>query len=186
LSDIVPETIEFPDEGPMLQAVGKGLTAFASLELGVGICFAAMLDPAPRLRSVTVINAARSFDAKMKMVDALAAVALEGEHFATWRNLSCRITKRKDVRDKLAHWMVSLYPGASSVEELKKMKRALVPPAWSKAHMEVMWDPLTNRKAKPLFLSQLDEFAAKTSELAAELLQFSNVVGKPRGGAQNP
>ena len=166
----------------MLQAVGRGLTAFSSLELGVGICFAAMLDPAPRQRSITVINAARSFEAKMKMVDALAEVALDGGNLKTWHNLSSRITKRKDVRDKLAHWMVSLYPGASTVEEMKKMKRALVPPVWSKTHMEVMWDPLTNRKAKPLFLAELETFIEKTSELVGELVHFSNTIGKPQSG----
>jgi hypothetical protein len=170
------EVITLPDLTPMHVAVGKGISTFSSLELAVGMVFASMLEPAPRLHSITVLNSARSFEAKMKMVDALADVALTDSQLKRWRNLSSKIGRRKDMRDRLAHWMVSHFPGAKTVREIKKMKPALVPPVWSKQHMEVIWDPKTNRKSKPIFLPQLLQFDEDARKLTTELFKFSSAV----------
>lgn len=178
---MIEQVIKMPDLGPMHEAVGNCISMFASVEFGVGMCFASMLEPAPRGHSVAVINAARSFEAKMKMIDALAAVALDETKLATWRNLSARIGRRKDVRDKLAHWMVGAYPGASSAEDMAKMKAALVPPFWSKQHMEVMWNP-NGQKMKPLFLHQLVEFRSLANALTLDLFRFADEISSKDHG----
>ena len=128
MPDMSHEVITLPERAPLFEAVGEGITAFAALEFAIGMIFATLLEPADRGRSVAVINSARSFEAKMKMVNALADVALVGDAHTRWRNLSCRIEKRKAFRDKLAHWMVSHYPGATTAEQIRSMKPHLVPP----------------------------------------------------------
>lgn len=164
----------------MYEAVGKGISAFAAVEFAVGMCFASMLYPADRGGAVATINSARSFEAKMKMIDALADEVLTKKNLARWRNLSCKIGKRRNIRDRLAHWMVVPYPGAKSASDMKRWKTALVPPLWAKEHMEVMWDPQTNRPTKPLFLNQLHEFQERTNQLTLDLIQFAtDILPKP-------
>jgi hypothetical protein len=168
------EPITLPDLGPMYDAVGKGISIFSLVETYVTLIFAELLYPADSARSIATLNAARSFEAKMKMVDALAAEALKGEDLTRWRSLSSKIGRRKDIRDKLAHWMVAPWPGIKTAADAAMSKAALVPPIWKQEHWKVMWLPQSERKVQPLFLSDLEQYGRKTTELAMSLLDFCN------------
>jgi hypothetical protein len=173
------EPFTLPDLTPMYAEVGHGISLFSLVELNLGACFASMLEPADRRHSIEALNACRSFEAKKKMVDALAPVALDPEHLARWKKLSRMIGRRKDTRDKLAHWTVSLWPGMTSVEDLRNVRPALIPPIFTRAHMDVLWLKQHERKGKekPLFKEDLECFRLLTTELTKKLIEFALDVG---------
>jgi hypothetical protein len=164
----------------MHQAVGKGLSTFATVEFAIGACFVAMMLPVSREVSSSAFNAARSFEAKMKMLDATAEARLSGAQLRRWRSLSCKITKRKDFRDKLAHWTVSLYPGINVVQDYKRVKPALVPPFHSKTNKELYLGDEHNLKERPIYLKQIEEFHQLASELAMALFEFAMTIVPPK------
>ena len=153
---------------------------FSSIELGVGFIFASMLEPADRGISIVAISACRSFEAKMKLLDATAAAALKAKELRKWRGLSGRIGRKKEVRDKLAHWAVSHWPGASTTAQIKKMKPALVPPIWTAAHMRVMWLPQRERDVHPVFLRDLQTFNESVIRLTTDLFNFSIALSEQK------
>lgn len=167
--------ITLPDHGPMLEEVGRGIQIFASLEMALNMCFASLLEPADRRRSIAAINAARSFEAKIKMIDAVAA-HLDEPYRSQWRSLSSKIGRRKDIRDKLAHWTVGYYPGAKSAADIKKWKVALVPPIWHQQYNDVMWSPQDKRTVQPISIGQLQEFRVKVAELVGQLVAFCDSI----------
>lgn len=174
-----------PDRMPMFAAIGHGITAFAAVEFGVGMCFATMLYPAPREYSVAVINSARSFEAKKKMIDALAMVALVESDLKKWRKLSSIITRRKYMRDKLAHWMVSNYPGIQSAKDFDKQKIGLVPPIFYKMHFAAIYDPSGNHGSNPIQLDDINCYIKLTNDLVMGLANFQSEVRPIKKNANN-
>jgi hypothetical protein len=162
-----------PDLTPMHTLVGHGITLFSNVELAVGFCFASMMEPADRKCSIVVFNSARSFEAKLKMIDALAEAALAENQLQTWRGLSSKVRRRKVFRDKLAHWSVGYYPGASNIAEAKKMKPGLLPPVWSADHMQAVWNPNGNHTHKAISQKELETFIVKVNALANQLMKLS-------------
>lgn len=155
----------------MLLAVGRGIQAFASVEMAFGYCFASMMEPGDRICSLAILDASRHVETKLRIIDRVAPIALAGERLTTWKNLSSRIRKRSGMRNKLAHWTVSHWPGMSSVEDIKRVGVRLVPPMSSFDHWAVMWGGETD--ARPVTLDEIDVFTAKCIELTTDLLNFS-------------
>lgn len=168
--------ITLPDRTPIFATIGEGITAFASVEFGIGMCFASMLHPEPRDRSVAVMNSARSFEAKIKMIDALASVALGENDLKKWRKLASKITRRKQMRDKLAHWMVSHYPGIQSEKDFDKQKNGLVPPIWAKGHFAAVYNPKGNHGFNPINIEEINCYIKLTNDLVMGLAQFQSEV----------
>jgi hypothetical protein len=113
------------------------------------------------------------------VIEALAPYALDDEQLKRWKKLCGAVRKRKRTRDKLAHWMVSQWPGAATVEEVKKQKPALVPPIWRRDWAEVMWLPNHERRVQPIFLERLEGFQTLVAKLGSDLLTFANDI-KPK------
>lgn len=159
----------------MSQAVGNSIAQFASLEMDMGLVFAEMLKPASQRRALAVIHAARSFEVKLKMTDALADVALTGDALKTWRNLSSRLRNRRDFRDKLAHWAVTPVIGFAN----RKSYVALMPPPWSPAFVEALHNPTGNHKGKPISLAQIRQAQILVAQLSGDLVSFQNRLRRP-------
>ena len=169
-------TVELPPQDPMLQEVGRGIQAFALVETGAGFCFSSMMLPGDPQCSFAVLDAARHLETKLRIIDAVAAIALDDTLGPRWTNLTNRIRRSSGVRHKLAHWTVSHWPGISSTEDLSKVTVALVPPLSSRSHMAVMWAPNENHGDKPLFEHDLKAFHARCHALFQELVTLGNDI----------
>lgn len=171
------ESIDLPSQEPMLAAVGRGIQAFASVETAIGFCFASMMEPGDRSNAIVILEAARHIETKMRIVNAIADRSLTDEKLRKrWASLKNKIKRRTDVRHKLAHWTVGLWPGARSAEDAKKWKIALVPPMISSAYFPVMWGKPGDSDEKPIFIDQLETFHAKCNELFGQLVAFSDAI----------
>jgi hypothetical protein len=86
------KVITLPSQEPMLQTIGRGIQAFASVELGLSFLFASLMEPAPRELSVIALDAAgqlRRLRAKpdKNFVDGQAAIPSS-------RKTPCMATRR--------------------------------------------------------------------------------------------
>jgi hypothetical protein len=167
--------INLPPQEKMLQAVGRGIQAFACVELGLSFMFASLMEPAPRELSVIALDAAGQVRTKLLIVESVAQKRLIGNHRDEACKLLNRIRKRSEIRNRLAHWTVSHWPGASSVEQIRRMKVALIPPPASVKHGPVVWTPETSQ-VRPLFQGDSERFAKLCDELFHDLVTFSNEI----------
>jgi hypothetical protein len=123
-----PLEIALPSQDEMLTAVGRGIQAFASVEHGLSMVFASIMEPADRNASFVVLDAARHIETKLRILKAVAAVRLSPAQLAVLNKLLERCNDRRPLRNKLAHWAVSYWPGARTAEEAQNMEVALCPP----------------------------------------------------------
>lgn len=167
--------IVLPSQEPMLVAVGHGIQAFANVEMALGFLYASLMEPADRVLSILTLDAARHIETKLRIVEAIADYALDGDIHAEWRtqckSVLAQCRKRSNFRHKLAHWTVEYWPGASNAEEVKRMKVALVPPRTSPLHGKVMWGG-----DQPIHLKQMNEFKDKCNSLFFAMVDLSNVI----------
>lgn len=176
-------TITPPDMTPMLAAVGEGMRAFAMVELGMAVVMQSMMWGAPKSAPMVALDAARHLETRLRIMSAVADHVLEGDDLKRARNLLNRIGRRAEMRNKLAHWTVSYWPGAASVDDAKKWKVALVPPMTSSHHSAVMWEPKSTT-VRPLFHCHLEMFASSCNKLWMDLFAFANHL-KPMDGADD-
>ncbi|MBU6373604.1 MAG: hypothetical protein KJS97_12840 [Alphaproteobacteria bacterium] len=178
-----PKFVVLPDLTPMLLAVGKGINAWSKVEMAFGLVFASMMDPAPRAASLAVLDAAKNAATKLRIIDAAAPFALQNDdclHLERWRKLSKRTRNLNKRRNMLAHWEVSLWPGAKTLAQIESMQVRLVPPMTSFEHMPVMWRGKTN--LQPLTLMQINAFSGDCVELTQALLMLGNDLTTSRLG----
>jgi len=182
-----PIVVHLPPQEQMLQAVGRGIQVFATVELCLAILFASLMEPAPRELSVVALDAAGPLRTKLKIVESVADRRLAGTEREQARSILKQIEQQAAVRNKLAHWTVSHWRGASSAEDLKRVVVALVPPPASLKHGPVVWEPESSN-LKPLFAADLDRFFAECNELIPALVTLSNKIAPPQGqpASQNP
>lgn len=167
------EAIELKSQSPMLEAVGRGIQAFATVEAGVGVVFASLMEPADRYSSILVLDAARNIETKLKITQAVLEHRLADDQRARGVNLLNRVRKRGDVRNKLAHWAVTHWPMAATAAEVKEQIVVLAPPLWSKDHFPVMMDPKST-DVSPLRITEIEDFARLCQRLFSDLAAFSN------------
>lgn len=169
------EPIEPPSLDPALLAVGQGIQAFANVEFGLSLVFASLMEPADRQRSVVALDAARHIETKLRIVRAVGEMRLQGEQYSTFNSFVNRIKRKSVMRHKLAHWTVSHWPGAQSIDEMKRWVPALVPPLHSVHHVKIMWGG-----EQPIHLAQITAFAKQCQTFSTDLFSFSNEIrGKP-------
>ena len=183
----MPETatIELPSQDPMLRAVGAGIQRFASVEHGLSILFADLMEPADRQVSVLVMDAVRNVETKIQIVQAAVDAKLTGSQLTKGRKIVDLVRKRGDMRNKLAHWTVTLWPGVSTAAEMKKMIVVLAPPIYSKHWGPVMFAPKTTT-IQPIRLKQVETFLNQCSALFAKMVDFSAEISPPKDGTKKP
>lgn len=164
--------ITLADLAPLHEAVGRAMTAFADLELAIQFLFASLMEPADRLLSVTAINAVRSFGARLKMVDAVAARALVGDDAQKWQRLHERIQRKKAFRDRLAHGSVGHGPGATTIEEVVAQKPMVLPRIGTGESNLALWHAKGSHRHKGITLDQMTDFRKTTHALVTETFEF--------------
>lgn len=165
--------IRVPSLDPINLLVGQGIQAFAGIELSLGMCFATMMTPADRRRSVTVFHTIKTVDGKFGVLEALAPLALNAEEMTEWKSILKKLRSMQKSRNKLAHWNASLYPGASSAEDYEKMRPALIPPIWSEAAMRTLWGT-----EQPLSVRQLENMVAEMHGAVGLVARFDGKLLK--------
>ena len=168
-----PITIELPSQDPMLTAVGRGIQRFSSVEHCLGILFADLMAPADRQVSVLVMDAAKHIETKIQIVQAAVDAKLTGDQLTRGRKIVDLVRKRGDMRNKLAHWTVTFWPGASTAAEMRRQIVVLAPPIYSKHWGPVMWDPKSTT-IQPIRLKQIDTFSEQCLALFKMMVQFSS------------
>lgn len=172
-------TVELPSQDPMLRAVGAGIQRFASVEHGLSIMFADLMEPADRGVSVLVMDAAKHIETKIRLVEAALDARLTGDQLKRGRKIIDMVRKRSDMRNKLAHWTVSHWPGASSAADIKKMIVVLAPPIYSKHWGPVMWAHKTTN-VQPIRLKQVETFLEQCNALFMAMVAFSTEMASTR------
>lgn len=167
----MPPLIELPSQDEMLRAVGRGIQAFANVEVAVGFLFADLMEPADRGGSIIALDAAGPFATKTRMLDALAKHRLSAGVFKTFSATLKQCDDVRIFRNILAHWTVGYWPGAATVEEAKRQKVVLAPPPSSPK-----WGPTIWGDEPPIHLNQIEEFIQKCQALFADLLALSNTI----------
>jgi hypothetical protein len=159
----------------MLAAVGRGIQAFASVEHGLSLVFASIMEPANRNASFFALDAARHIETKMRIVKAAASVQLNPAQLERFNNLLNRCKTRAELRHKLAHWTVSYWPGARTAAEAREMKPALCPPPASPDAHATLWG-----KERPIHIKEIDSFRDNCNKLTLELFEFSIALDTTR------
>jgi len=173
-----PIRIETPTQDEMLMAVGRGIQAFASVELGLSHVFAAIMVPADTETSIIALDAARHIETKMRIVHAVSNRLADDDLKKRCHNALNRIKRRTEVRHKLAHWTVSYWPGVTTPAGAKKLKVALVPPPASPGYIETVYG-----NAPPVHLHEIENFINKCVMLSRDLYNLSAAINYAQSSA---
>lgn len=167
-----------PSLDPVYLVVGKGIQAFAIVEMNIGMIFATLLEPADRLRSVTAINAVKTFDGKLLVAEAVAGVAMPDHLRSSFQLLMKRVRAVQKTRNKLAHWNAQWHPGIVRNEDFDRVKPALVPPVWSAEAMQTFYG-----SRQPLTVKQLGAQVDDMHQLSTEMFAFDHELKNALRGA---
>lgn len=130
-----PVTITLPDLAPMHQAVGKGISAFAHIEMILGMLYATLMFPAPRGLCLLTLDVVRDFGKKKNIVEAVAPNVLTPEEQDEFGSLLAELQSLSRVRNNLAHWQTGYWHPempVSSIQFAEEMEVRLYPPNFTR------------------------------------------------------
>lgn len=179
-NETTPVAIALPSLDPINLLVGQGIQQFASLELMLGMVFASMMEPGARERSIVVFHSMKTFEGKLTAFAALSEVALSIDHKAQCDGLLREVKASQKFRNKLAHWNASLYPGASTGADIRRMKPALIPPTWSAEAMRSLW----GRGGQMLTEAQLRHGVESIGKLTGKIAEFAQTLNRSMTGVR--
>lgn len=172
--ETTPVAITLPSLDPINLLVGQGIQQFASLELMLGMVFASMMEPGARERSIVVFHSIKTFEGKLTAFAALSEVALSNDQRAQCVDLLREVKAIQKFRNKLAHWNASLYPGAKSAADIRRMKPVLIPPHWSAEAMRTLW----GRGGQMLTVAQLRHGVDSMVKLTTKIAEFGQTFNR--------
>lgn len=168
-----PVMIHMADRGPMLQAVGAAIHAFANIEFGLTSLLNVMLSS--RL-GTPILEAGRHFEVRMRIIEAVANEVLVEADLKTAKNLFNRARRRSDMRNKLAHWQVGLWPPAKTAAGIRKMRWMLLPPSSGTRLLELVENP-KSEGISPIRKAEIEAYTDQCNTLANELFDFAMSLG---------
>jgi hypothetical protein len=175
MTDPVVQEFDQAKLDTMLQAVGEGITAFGSVEIGLDYVFAELMRPANRQKASAILKAARHIETKMRVIKAVAEKHdWQDDQKAKFNNLMNRLKNRADMRNKVAHWGV-VYLGEGPF--YRDFPIQLLPSSYLHESSD---------EYEGLTLDQVREFTAKCRSLTGDLFRFVTDELGPKAGPKKP
>ena len=177
------QSITMPPMDEMFRLVGVCLQRFSMLEFGLAMIYASLMEPGDRQLSVLTLEGARHFETRLRIVRTVGKYKFgrNKRKLARFNNVMNRIGRKSKIRDKLAHWSVSYWPGASTVEQMRKMKPALAPGPSSALWGAVMWGD-----ERPILEQDLKRYDKDCLKLIMDLVKYSNSIRPRKNRSKKP
>jgi len=160
--------IQLPSLDEIQRLVGACLQAFASLEFGIVMIYADLMEPAPRVLSVATMDRVRDFRSKIDIIRSVNLLSASGDLQARVDSYLRQADLRREMRNKIAHWHAGLGPGASSAEEVRKMRPMLLPPMTAHKYSEIVWGG-----GAPITEGDLENFRLECISLSNDIITFT-------------
>lgn len=152
----------------MLAAVGRGIQAFAGVETAYAYLFAELMEPASSHLALVVLGAARHFETKLSIINAVGNARLDGDILLEFRSLIKKTNRRVKLRNKLAHWTTGFWHKEMpivSVADMTVFEVRLYPA--SKTPGNIDFQP-----ANTVRLCEVQAFASSCGGLTSRILNF--------------
>jgi len=178
---------DLPSQDDMLRAIGRGMQAFSRIEAGITNCFGGMLGEGAPFHHI-ILEAARRYEMKLKIVDSVAPYALPDDLLLRWQKISKRCRKRSEVRNKIAHWTVNYLPMPKSQPSPDDpiSKVVLSPPYGSTDWILLNFPHLGEYDAKPIKINEIDFWIRSCHEVANDLTDLSIDIRAHRSDKKSP
>jgi hypothetical protein len=167
-----PVVINYPDLAPMHQAVGRGISSYVNIEMGLGFIYATIMSPAPRALSLLTLDAVRNFSQKRDIVAAVYPHVLTTDEQSALEKLLNRVGTLSKDRNLLAHWQTGLWHKnmpVDNLQQIEEMEVRLYPGFYSRNNMD--FAPKVTRR-----ISEIEDFTQRCIAVFLELVAFDNQI----------
>jgi hypothetical protein len=154
--------------------LGSAISQWQDVEIGLLDVFHKVSASRSRHVSSAIYFAVISFETKMDMTNAAASVALgDTQYFGGWVKLLGRVSANQGIRNKLAHFSMTLNP----LKNVKAKYRVFLAPNVVNPML-----PINDSDREPTVynLEQVKDFGVAFAKLGGDLTSFAESLPEPK------